>query len=252
MNEQLLIIDTSNIDDNPKLQGSYNDVNVNFDIPLVLPNTAKISLAQAVIYYSWPNISSDLSNNTFEMSNNNGVTWFIATIPNGNYTVATLQTTMRTLLFNQFASNGNLTLGSDTSTGKLSITIGVGLSIRLSNQGFRTILGWGNTQNTVVTSTSIGNNLANFMFDRFSYLLHCDMVNETIVNNTSHRQVVHNFSVSLTDQPSGPIIIEPFTKYYLSIKPQSSFRRVRFWLTDNNNNPISTGLPMVLTFHIKY
>lgn len=252
MTEQLLIVDTSNISSNPSMQGSFNDVTLNFDIPLSLPNNAKISLAQAVIYYSWFNISSQIGNNTFDISNNNGVLWINQTIPDGNYSIVTLQAAIRTLLFNQFGNNGTLTLGGDTATGKVTITITNGLSIRLSNSGLRSILGWSNNQSNIINNTSTGLNFANFMFNRFSYLIHCDMINETIVNNTSHRQVVHSFSITNNDLPSGPIIVEPFTKYYLSIKPQSSFRRVRFWITDNNNNPINTGLPMVLTFHLKY
>src|SRR5215475_11504378 len=68
------------------LESNKNKFDVEYaDNPIPLLGKKEIGLKGASLWYSWYNINKDFNNNTFKYSADNGVTWTLLTIPEGNY-----------------------------------------------------------------------------------------------------------------------------------------------------------------------
>ena len=106
-----IILNSKNVIGNSNSQFQYNFLNGSFEIK----DDSVMSVSQITIPYSWYNITSYLANNTIQYTipiTTGQSTAFTITIPNGFYTISTLNTYIQSVLY----SNGHYWISSTTSS----------------------------------------------------------------------------------------------------------------------------------------
>ena len=106
-----IILNSKNVIGNSNSQFQYNFLNGSFEIK----DDSVRTVSHITIPYSWYNITSYLANNTIQYTipiTTGQSTSFTITIPNGFYTISTLNTYIQSVLY----SNGHYWISSTTSS----------------------------------------------------------------------------------------------------------------------------------------
>lgn len=219
---------------------------VQLDDPLQIPSDAKscyVGVEEATIWNNIPNILDGV-NNHFYIDEGKG--FVDVTIPQGLYDLPGLQSAIDREYVALGGTTGLFTLIGDDSTQRVVIQINVA-AVQIDFTQANTpkdILGF-NSQlvppaPSVGFYTQIADNVANF--NTLEYLLiHSDISIQGIRINSSYNQTISK--VSINSPPGSQILYTPFNA------PRSSCfnligqikKTIRFWLTDQNNQPVNTG-----------
>lgn len=249
----LLKLDSSILDN----QQTSEDFTVTFNPPIILEGNYEICLFQLNLWYSWYNISTIKSNNTFRY--NNGVTWETVNIPDGQYTLEQLND----LLHDVMKENGDFTIDAfgleqydiiiepNFSTLRTNITLTNSYQLDLSTSNLYLLLGW-ESQIYNFTGSQDGVNVANINDDINSLLVHCDKINGnyTLSNNDASDVM---FSFVPESIPGTNINITPNNLLYLPITTRANvISSMRMYITDNLNRVVRlNGEPVTYMLHLR-
>lgn len=172
--------------------------------PIAIPHNArycKIGVQAANIWYTTPNISIALDNNTFAFFD--GTVNQSITIPNGLYDLPQLASSIAILIDNIPATIPSANLFDffgDGSTQRVIITFkSAGLSIDWNASTLRTILGFRTTSPTTapINGSIAGEDTAKFNQIN-SYLIHTDLIHTGIPVNSIDTAVISNVFIDVT------------------------------------------------------
>lgn len=228
-----------------------NELGSQFDIRLqdaiIMPEdlvNCTIQVDEATVWWTIPNISINLNNNKFYFQYN--LVDYVATIPNGLYGVSDLNIAVNREVLDLTGEAGLFSFEPDNATQKVNITLNVAtLQIDFTQvDTFRDLVGFNSELVPALPTTDVysvlGDNIASF--NSISYfLLHSDIVTRGIRTNNTFTQTIAQI---LIDVPPGSQIVSrefnPPKSEALHLRGQT-IDRIRFWLTDQNNNLVDTN-----------
>jgi hypothetical protein len=226
---------------------------VDFPTPITFPSDAKrikLSVTSATVWWSVPNISADIGNNSVTVTfvDNDGV---LATrtilLKKGIYKVKTLFASIN----DQFevehnAPTGLLGFRADHGTGFTTIRLrrlNTTLHMSAANS-LATILGFSPTED--LEYAQAGDDLfiaeSTSKFNHMDYfLIHSDLTMDGIPTNSKYSQTIARVLVEA--KVGRQIIYRPFNPTIISCPhlKGGSVNSMRFWLTDQDNNPVDTN-----------
>lgn len=234
-----------------------NRFQINLTEPIIIPNDAtnvNVSMEESTVWWTVPNIITGI-NDRFVLTDTNVGTnpsatayAYNITIPQGLYDMDGLSQAIE----REMANEGNpvivprrITLSADSATQKVTITLNyTGLSVDFTiGDSFREILGF-NSQILGPTVTSplsfLSDDIAAFNQIN-SFLIHSDIVSRGMRFNGTYNQILDQV---LIDVAPGSQIVQ--TKLRPPIIDENgligtSRNILRFWITDENGDNISTA-----------
>lgn len=257
---------------------------IKLDRPIEIPNNAvdvSMEVTSANIWFTTPNISTLYQNNQIYIDYNDGVNQqlFVFTIPDGLYSVASLNQTIEHLLTaetipgsaDKFPCN-SIVLGADTATQKVKARLELNLSIitdPAQANNIASTLGWYDPNDPNLDIGAIGPpTYAGQIFTApeiarlnkiNSYLLHGDIVKNGIqVNNTQANILTE---IQLNVSPGKLLTYRPYLPYKLdgAHLKYGSRDLLTFWLTnelneyiDMNNEDYSFAITIVYKIDVDH
>ena len=218
--------------------------------PIILDNkdNYEIGLVNLETYYSFPNISASLQNNSFVY--NNGTTTKTITIPDGSYDITDINNTIQQGMQkngdstdkNYFISLlvNNATLKSIVNITKKGYTVDF-----TGSNSLRNLLGF----NSVVLQEgyNISTNIVNIL-NTNTIQINCNIISGSY-NNGSQSTVLYSYFPSVA--PGYKIIQTPVNIVYLPLVGDHIFS-IRIWITDQNGNIMDfRGEVQTLRLHLR-
>jgi len=220
---------------------------------LKIPSNAEnceLSVVESTVWWSVPNIIINQNDKFYVSGPNVGdiTTNFVITIPQGLYDLSALNQTIQRELENAGAKTSPsplISLSGDEATQKVEIRFNynnVSIDFTQTNT-FREILGFNSSvlgPFGTVPNNQLAPNVANFNTVN-SFLLHSDLVNDGILYGNKYNQSIANVLIDVS--PGSQIVYKPFNPAKISIDSlKGQIRKnIKFWLTDEENNDISTN-----------
>lgn len=228
---------------------------------LFLPGSYEVRLGSYAFWYTTTNISVSQGNNIIGISSDSGSTFTYVTIPDGNYTLASLAAMLSTLNAGFLAatptgSDVGAYLTGNQSTQKIQWVLTSGYEVDLSHSGASTLyllLGW-TLATAVVTTTSFAPNVANLNNGFTSFNINCSLVSydnsltAVNTNGASSQQTLYNDSWVVL--PGNLQIITPAAESWVPMQQQqgSKITSIRISITDQNGIPLNfqqSGNPLL-------
>lgn len=235
------------------INSTKNRFEVELQEGLKIPSNAEncqLSVEESTVWWSVPNIITGQNDKFYITGPNTSdvVTNFVLTIPQGLYDLSGLNQTIQRELENAGAKITPITLISlsgDEATQKVEIRFNynnVSIDFTQANT-FREILGFNSAvlgPFGTVPNNQLAPNVANFNTVN-SFLLHSDLVNDGILYGNKYNQTIANILIDVS--PGSQIVYKPFNPAKISIDSlKGQIRKsIKFWLTDEENNDISTN-----------
>lgn len=206
-------------------------------------NEWDVALIKAFLWYSYHNVSSNYGNNIIRYSLDSGATWEAnIIIPNGIYSVSDINTYMQA----EMATRGHfgsgtgpggideyyITLAPNFNTLKVEVTL-VGLyQIDFSAGSINELLGF---NSVVITSSQSASNPADITRGVNALQINTSITESGWSNEFSGNTL---FTFIPDSAPGSNIQVTPNPAIYLPINTHL-IERIRMWVTDQNNRPIS-------------
>ena len=194
--------------------------------------------------FTWFNINFSYNNKLIKYSGDNGSTFHDITFPSGvwNYTDINGYIKERT-------KNGDkypIPLEFDDTTFRVTITMDNNYQLDLTRSDFNDLIGY---DKTVLTSgTHIGPRFPNLSQDTDILNVHCDLLNESLVDGQD-TDIIFSFSTSVL-QPSYSFTIEPQRVTYNPVN-KNTISSIRIYITDGKRrlvglNGADTSFSLIL------
>jgi hypothetical protein len=264
-----MVFDSSHADQKSIL-GSHISFNLNPPLEIKGAQRCSICVDEASLWWTSPNISSNLGNNKLYFSakkaSTNSLHNFVFTIPNGLYNIESLNTWVQSEMHNQdvFIENETtaavypfeFTEGYHLSKVQIKINA-VDCSIDFSNSDdISDLLGFTNSISAPgagnVPKYILGNQNAKFNHIEY-FLLHTNLVDEGIpVSNRLHNTIAR---IPITSKVGYTQLYNPTREKWLSANNllNEKVSQVYFTITDQNNKAIDmNGDPWSVSIILKY
>ncbi len=257
---QLLVLDSGDVYNasNPNITGTYDDFTIVFNRPLQIPDNTKMALLKLNTYYTWSIVSQANNNNRFQIIRSTPATTYTVTLADGIYSLLTLNSALLDAFTNHFGYTGDvysmpIQFGANQAISKFFVQINdVNYSLNISPTGslFYQLIGFNaTTQPLLITQTTVAANVGNINFNIDNYLLHCDVVQSSVINNDVSKNVIYSFVPQV--EIGSNIHEEPVTKIYLPVERKEYISSLRIYLTDNKLRRVNLQEALVLTLHLQ-
>lgn len=231
----------SNVSDN----GSTFEIRL--QQPIIMPQNlanCTVQVDEATVWWTIPNISAVLGNNKFYLLYN--AVNYLITIPNGLYGVSDLNNALDREILSAVGVAGLVNLAPDNATQRVEITLNdATMQIDFTPADtFRDVIGF-NSQlvppaPTTDVYTQLGDNTANFNTIDY-FLIHSDIVDQGIRVNDRFNQTIAQILIDVS--PGSQIVSREFnpSKSDALRLAGTTIDRIKFWLTDQDNNLVDTN-----------
>jgi len=198
----------------------------------------KVGLVSLSAAYSWHNIEAQAGNNLVRYSTD-GITFKDVNFADGSYSYSDINNRIHDVM----KANGDYTvvLGQDVfdinlsfslSTYLVSITISGGYEFEIPTIAFGNLIGF---DVETIDSDTIGNRLPNITRSLDNILVHCSLVNGSVVNGTPTNTIFQYSTATL--RRSYSYQFEPYNISYQNMAG-NTIQSVRIYITDVNGNSI--------------
>jgi len=211
----------------------------------------EIALFNVRTQNSWHNIDATLYDNA-DFRYFNGTDWVVGTIPDGNYTIADIESAIQQIMKDN-TDSGTDTFGNDTfdinftpnySTQKLHIELSNSYQLDLSTSNLYYLLGF---SQAIVTTSADGPNKMNVLNDVNAVYVHCDVISGNMYDNATKSDLLFEF---LPDVATGGAISKDPTPLYVGINTNEVYR-MNFRVTDQEGVDFFFNEIMTMTLHIR-
>ena len=222
------------------INANSSDFTVEFNSPIDLRDGRyEIGLEKLAVWNSWYNICEKFKNNKFGFAKQSSTGYGDFTIPDGNYTVDDLNA--------YFEAVGiDLKIEVASALSRFELVPGEGCAVDLREGDLYKLLGF---DPAVYTGRQLAQHVGNITRDVDVLLVHCDIVVSSRINS-DETQVLYAF---VPKSPPGALIsIDEITPIYQSVVHTSELRRLRIWVTDQDDRPVDfNGQRAVYTLVLK-
>lgn len=239
-----MIVDSSPLAGALNISADGSQFEINLEDAIQIPSSATsatVQVQEATVWWVTPNILTNI-NDSFSIDDGGGP--YNVTVPQGLYDLNTLFASTESAVIAAGGPSGLFNYIADSATQKAVIRLnGIGVSVDFTGATtYRNILGF-NSQilgPTIVAQTDfIGDTQASFNIIDY-FLIHSDLVPRGVRQNNKYDQTIAQVLINVN--PGSQIVSTPFNppKSPAWDLIGSKKKRIRFWLTDNNNNPVET------------
>ena len=213
------------------LHAAQADFTTEFHQPLNLRGgNFGMTLKRITLWNSWHNISQKYKNNTFDYYN--GQEYVAMTIPDGNYTVRTLNDYFQ-------IANVDVKITINEALSSFDLHVGKEKTFDISKGKLCEILGF---EPGIYSDTFTGQHKGNISRGVDIFLVHCDLISSSRYDD-GHSDILHRFTPRA--RPGSLIDINITEPIYIPIMNTSEIRRIRLWLTDQDYKPVELNNHMV-------
>ena len=225
-----------------RLETSFNP---SLDFPKSYPY--EMALCRLETYYSFPNI--DATNNTVNVSRDNGSNWMTITIPTGCYEIKAINNVIQRFIKKAGGKADVINLSPNPNTLKCVLNIkeeASGYEVDFNvNNSLRSVLGF--NAKRYKSGRHESENLVNIM-NVNSILVHSNVVGASRVNGIE-APIIYTFFPNVA--PGEKIVSTPLHLIYLPLM-LNTISHMTCWVTDQNGRDLDLrGEELTITFHIK-
>ena len=214
----------------------------------------EVSVISLSMNYSYPNVSSTNGNNTVEYSPNGGTNYYTVTIPDGNWSVTSLNDHINAIM----KANGHynvvnsvdvfdVTISPNFNTGLVDITLTNSYYIRFSSSTFHNLLGFESVTLTTTTSSTKAVDITNGIT---SLNIRCSIATGSIDANGNNSDILFSFTPSVS--PYSYITKNPTNPIYVPLNTHNQISQITMRVTSNANKDIDLrGEPVNYLLHIR-
>lgn len=226
----------------------------------LVPASYEVALVRATVCYGWPNISAALGNNIFKYRPDNTSEWITVTIPDGTYTLTTLDAYMKAV----FRANNHYDKGADTrdtavsddvyyislsavtEQGRVSLVVSNSYQINLAPaismnvySKFAGVLGFSATKLFNTDGSFVGDAVPNFNRGVVQVQIHCNLVNSSgSYTKGKSTDVIWTFMPN--SPPYSLMTVVPQSLIYLPMIG-TKIQQINIQITDQDGNVLPTG-----------
>ena len=221
--------------------GSKNPANfvTRFHNPIKLDSNQKyvIGLNRIInMSFTWTNINPEYKNQLIRYSEDNGVSFTDLTFEKGIWTYTSIEEYLREKTVIKSSGKDDefpIKLEFDAKTLRVEITLKSNYQLDLTKSNFHEIIGY--DKNIVKDAFNTGTKMPNMAQDTESLNIHCDLINESLVDG-KESDIIYSFSTSVL-KPSYSFTIEPMRVTYNPVN-KSTIGSIRIYITDGKKRII--------------
>ena len=240
---------------NAKGQGNNTPQNfiTQFNKPIMLDNNSQYTVGLNRIInmsFTWFNVNSSYGNQLIKYSSDNGSTFHEITFPAGvwNYTDfdAYIKDITKIVKVGANPNEYPINLTFDETTFRVTITLANNYQLDLSASNFNDLIGF--DKKVLKDQTNIGVRVPNLSQDTDILNIHCDLINDSLVDGQD-TDIIYSFSTSVL-RPSYSFTIEPRRVTFNPVN-KNSIDSIRIYITDGkrrliNLNGADTSFSLIL------
>ena len=200
--------------------------------------------------FTWFNVNSSYDNQLIKYSSDNGSTFNEITFTAGVWNYTDFNTYIKDITKIVRDGNNNndypITLEFDNTTFRVTVTLAQNYQLHLTASNFNELIGF--DKKVLKSGNNIGVRVPNLSQDTDILNIHCDLINESLVDGQD-TDIIYSFSTSVL-QPGYSFTIEPQRVTYNPTN-KNSISSIRIYITDGkrrliNPNGADTSFSLIL------
>ena len=229
------------------------DFTTKFDIPIMLDSNYQytVGLNQIInMSFTWFNVNSSYKNQLIKYSSDNGSTFKEITFPAGVWNYTDFNTYIKdiTKIVKDGANNNEypITLEFDNTTFRVTMALAQNYQLDLTSSNFNDLIGF--DKEMLKSQSNIGPKVPNLSQDTDILNIHCDLINDSLVDGQD-TDILYSFSTSVL-RPSYSFTMEPRRVTFNPIN-SNNITSIRVYITDGkrrliNLNGANTSFSLLL------
>ena len=227
------------------------DFTTNFTRPITLDNNKQhtIGLNRVInMSFTWFNVNAGYKNQLIKYSSDNGSTFKNITFPAGVWNYTDFNTYIKNLTKKKTGDEYEypITLEFDDTTFRVTVTLAANYQLNLRASNFNDLIGF--DKKILESGTHIGPRVPNLSQDTDVLNVHCDLVNESLVDG-EETDIIYSFSTSVL-RPSYSFTLEPQRVTFNPVN-KTTISSIRIMITDGKRrlvdlNGADTSFSLIL------
>ena len=204
------------------------DFTTNFTRPITLDNNKQhtIGLNRVInMSFTWFNVNAGYKNQLIKYSSDNGSTFKNITFPAGVWNYTDFNTHIKNAV--KTGDTYPITLVFDDTTFRVTVTLAANYQLDLRASNFNDLIGF--DKKILASGTHIGPRVPNLSQDTDVLNIHCDLVNESLVDG-EETDIIYSFSTSVL-RPSYSFTLEPQRVTFNPVN-KTTISSIRIMITD--------------------
>ena len=223
------------------------DFTTNFTRPITLDNNKQhtIGLNRVInMSFTWFNVNAGYKNQLIKYSSDNGSTFKNITFPAGVWNYTDFNTHIKNAV--KTGDTYPITLVFDDTTFRVTVTLAANYQLDLRASNFNDLIGF--DKKILASGTHIGPRVPNLSQDTDVLNIHCDLVNESLVDG-EETDIIYSFSTSVL-RPSYSFTLEPQRVTFNPVN-KTTISSIRIVITDGKRrlvdlNGADTSFSLIL------
>ena len=223
------------------------DFTTNFTRPITLDNNKRyvIGLNRVInMSFTWFNVNAGYKNQLIKYSSDNGSTFKNITFPAGVWNYTDFNTHIKNAV--KTGDTYPITLVFDDTTFRVTVTLAANYQLDLRASNFNDLIGF--DKKILTSGTHIGPRVPNLSQDTDVLNIHCDLVNESLVDG-EETDIIYSFSTSVL-RPSYSFTLEPQRVTFNPVN-KTTISSIRIVITDGKRrlvdlNGADTSFSLIL------
>ena len=223
------------------------DFTTNFTRPITLDNNKQytIGLNRVInMSFTWFNVNAGYKNQLIKYSSDNGSTFKDITFPAGVWNYTDFNTHIKNAM--KTGDTYPITLVFDDTTFRVTVTLAANYQLDLRASNFNDLIGF--DKKILASGTHIGPRVPNLSQDTDVLNIHCDLVNESLVDG-EETDIIYSFSTSVL-RPSYSFTLEPQRVTFNPVN-KTTISSIRIMITDGKRrlvdlNGADTSFSLIL------
>ena len=223
------------------------DFTTNFTRPITLDNNKQhtIGLNRVInMSFTWFNVNAGYKNQLIKYSSDNGSTFKNITFPAGVWNYTDFNTHIKNAV--KTGDTYPITLVFDDTTFRVTVTLAANYQLDLRASNFNDLIGF--DKKILASGTHIGPRVPNLSQDTDVLNIHCDLVNESLVDG-EETDIIYSFSTSVL-RPSYSFTLEPQRVTFNPVN-KTTISSIRIMITDGKRrlvdlNGADTSFSLIL------
>ena len=227
------------------------DFTTNFTRPIILDNNKQyvIGLNRVInMSFTWFNVNAGYKNQLIKYSSDNGSTFKNITFPAGVWNYTDFNTYIKNLTKKKTGEEYEypITLAFNDTTFRVTVTLADNYQLNLRASNFNELIGF--DKKILTSGAHIGSRVPNLSQDTDILNVHCDLVNESLVDG-EETDIIYSFSTSVL-RPSYSFTLEPQRVTFNPVN-KTTISSIRIVITDGKRrlvdlNGADTSFSLIL------
>ena len=181
--------------------------------------------------FTWFNVNAGYKNQLIKYSSDNGSTFKNITFPAGVWNYTDFNTYIKNIT--KTGDTYPITLAFNDTTFRVTVTLAQNYQLNLRASNFNDLIGF--DKKILTSGTHIGSRVPNLSQDTDILNVHCDLVNESLVDG-EETDIIYSFSTSVL-RPSYSFTLEPQRVTFNPVN-KTTISSIRIVITDGKRRSL--------------